>query len=265
MLSNVFLKSLRDQRRSFTFWAIGVTGLTILTVLFYPAISKTTEFSEILAESEALAQIFSGGFTDITSPDGYLNSQLFSLLVPILLLIFSINLGSGYIAGEEGRGTLDLLLSNPITRTRVLAQKLAAMVVATAALGVVLWLSIVIGALMVDMDIRALRVLEACVSGVLLGTAFGAVALALGAATGKRGIAIGVSGAVALVAYLINSMAPLVEGLEQAVKVSPFHYYIGADPLANGLDPVHVAVLVLVTTALSLFANYAFNRRDLGV
>ena len=34
MLRNVFLKSLRDQRRSLMFWGIGVAALSLLTILF---------------------------------------------------------------------------------------------------------------------------------------------------------------------------------------------------------------------------------------
>ena len=138
MLRNVFLKSLRDQRRSLMFWAIGVAALSIVTVLFYPIVKDVPEVSKLFEDSETLARVFAGGFTDLTSPEGYLNSQLYSLLVPILFLIFTIGQGSGAIAGEEEKGTLDILLSNPTTRLQVLIQKFAAMVAETSVLAFVL-------------------------------------------------------------------------------------------------------------------------------
>ena len=126
MLNNVFLKTLRDHRKSFFFWAIGTSALTILTILFYPMVSDVPELSEIFDEESAVAMLFAGGFTDMTSPEGFLNSQLFAMLIPLLLIIFSISRCSDAIATEEDRGTLDVLLSYPISRLRVISEKLMA-------------------------------------------------------------------------------------------------------------------------------------------
>ena len=265
MLRNVFLKSLRDQRRSLMFWGIGVAALALLTVLFYPSVKDVPEFSQLFEETEALARVFAGGFTDLTSPEGYLNSQLYSLLVPILFLIFAISRGSGAIAGEEEKGTLDILLSNPTTRLQVLIQQFAAMVVATSVLAFVLWLSVVIGGAIVDMDLSLWRTAQVTLSAMLLGVLFGTLALMLGSAFGKRGLSTGIAGALAVGTYFICALAPLAEGLEPVEKVFPFYYYIGADPLSNGLDLAHVGVLIAMTIALLIIAIVTFERRDLAV
>jgi ABC-2 type transport system permease protein len=265
MLRNVFLKSLRDQRRSLMFWGIGVAALSLVTALFYPSFKEVPELSELFEQSEALARVFAGGFTDLTSPEGYLNSQLYSLLGPILFLIFTIGQGSGAIAGEEEKGTLDIMLSNPTTRLQVLIQKFAALAVATSVLALVLWLSVVIGGAIVDMDLSLWRTAQATFSGLLLGVLFGALALMLGSASGKRGLSTGIAGALALGTYFIYALVPLVDGLESAEKVFPFYYYIGADPLTNGLNLAHAAVLIGITAALLAVAIVTFERRDLAV
>ena len=265
MLRNVFLKSLRDQRRSLMFWGIGVAALSLVTVLFYPSVKEVPDFSKIFEESETLARVFAGGFTDLASPEGYLNSQLYSLLVPILFLIFTIAQGSGAIAAEEEKGTLDILLSNPTTRLQVLIHKFAALVVATIVLGSVFWLSVVIGGAIVDMDLSLWRTAQATLSGVLLGVLFGALALMLGSAFGKRGLSTGIAGALAVGTYFMYAFAPLVEGLEPLEKLFPFYYYIGADPLANGLNLAHAAVLIGITAVLLVVAIITFERRDLAV
>ena len=265
MLRNVFLKSLRDQRWSLMFWGIGVAALSLLTVLFYPSIKDVPELSELFDESDAIARVFAGGFTNLNSPEGYLNSQLYSLLVPILFLIFTIGRGSGAIAGEEEKGTLDILLSNPTTRLQVLIQQFAAMVIATSVLAFVLWLSVVIGGAIVDMDLSLWRTAQATLSGALLGVLFGTLALMLGSASGKRGLSTGIAGALAVGTYFMYALAPLVEGLEPVEKVFPFYYYIGADPLTNGLNLVHAGVLIGITAALLAVAIVTFERRDLAV
>ena len=265
MLRNVFIKSIRDQRRSLIFWGLGVSLLSFLTILFYPSIKDVPEFSELFQDTEVLTRMFAGGFTDLTSPEGYLNSQLYALLVPVLFLMFTIGQGSGAIAGEEEKGTLDLLLSYSTMRLQVLLQKFAAMVVATAVLAILLWLSVVIGGAIVEMDLSPWRAAEATLSGFLLGILFGVLALMLGSAFGKRGLSTGIAGAIAVGTYFIYALAPLVDGLQPLEKVSPFYFYISADPLTTGLNLVHAAVLMAVTAAFLAVAIVTFERRDLAV
>ena len=265
MLRYIFTKTLSDQRKSFMFWVIGVAVLSLITVLFYPSFSEAEELNDLFQDSDALSRVFAGDVTDLTSPEGFLNSQLYALFVPILFLVFAIGQGSGAIAGEEERGTLDVLLSYPTTRLQVLAHKFAAMVVSLAVLAFVLWLSVVVGGLIVSMDMSAWKTAQMTVSGLLLGVVFGALAMTLGSALGKRGMSVGITGAVAITAYFVYALAPLVEGLEFAEKISPFYYYIGADPLTNGLDLVHAAVLVVLSGVLMAVAMVTFERRDLAV
>jgi ABC-2 type transport system permease protein len=115
------------------------------------------------------------------------------------------------------------------------------------------------------MDLSPWRTAQVTLSSTLLGVLFGALALMLGSAFGKRGLSTGIAGALAIGTYFIYALAPLVEGLEPAEKLSPFYYYIGADPLTNGLDPAHAAVLIGWTAALLAVASVTFEGRDLAV
>ena len=146
MLRNVFLKTLRDQRRSLLWWGIGLVVLAAFTIAFYPSIANAPGFDSILDEMpEALARAFLGEVTDLTSPQGYLNSQLFVFFLPLLFLVYAVGKGSSTIAGEEESGTLDLLLSYPLARWRVVLDKFAAIIAITLVLAFVFWLTLVIG------------------------------------------------------------------------------------------------------------------------
>ncbi len=265
MLRNVFLKSLRDQRRSFTWWAIGLVALTLFTVLFYPALGDAPELNELLGDEDSLIRAFVGNIDDLTSPEGFLNSQLYFLLVPILLLVFAVAGGSGAIAGEEEKGTLDLLFSHPVRRSVVVLQKIGALILSTLALAALIGITVAIGALLVDMDISPGGVASVTISSALLGLFFGALAFAIGCATGRRGTTLGITGAAAVLTYFVNALQPVVDILEPARFVTPFYYYIGADPLNNGLDLLHAAVLVAATALLTLVAVASFERRDIAV
>lgn len=242
-----------------------MAALFLITMLFYPSVKTAAGLDEIINQiPEALLKAFVGDFLDFTSPEGYLNSQLFQMMLPLLLLIYSIRLGSNATAGEEEQGTMDLLLAHPLMRRRLVLDKAVAMAASTAVLASATWIGMWVGIAVVGMQIGVLRTVEATFSGLLLALAFGSLALAVGAATGRKGMATGVSVAIAVATYFLNALAPLVKGLQPFRKLSPFHYYIGGDPLTHGLNLAHAAVLAGIALACLIIAVVAFQRRDVG-
>ena len=92
MLRNVLLKTLRDYRRSFLWWGIGLVGLALYMAWFYPSIrdraDALAEYMKVLPE----ALLASMGITigaDLYSAEGYLSSYLFAFMVPMLFLIIT--------------------------------------------------------------------------------------------------------------------------------------------------------------------------------
>jgi len=266
VLRNVFLKSLRDLRRSFAWWTVGLAGYVALIASVYPTVRDNPDL-EKLVESypEALkAFVAFGGQFDFTSAAGYLGSELFSFMMPALFLVAAVGHGAGTLAGEEERGTIDLLLSSPLSRTRVALEKLAAMCVELAALGVVLWLALWVGARAFSMEVSVAHLASATALLVVLALAYGAIAFMVAAATGRKTLAIGLTVALAVGAYLVNSLASLVEVLEPFQKATPFYHYAVADPLRQGLDPWHTLFLIAVGAVATAGGVLLFDRRDLA-
>ncbi|MEO7870139.1 MAG: ABC transporter permease subunit [Candidatus Limnocylindria bacterium] len=264
MLRTIATKVLRDSWRGLLFWNLGIAALAFLTVGSYPAIRDNPELNQFM-ESLPEAVLALIGESDLVSPAGYLNSQLFGSIVPLLFLFYAVGAGAAAIAGEEETGTLDLLLANPVSRTRVLLEKAAAMLLGLVIIGFSLWVVTMAGALLVDMEIGAGRLAEVIVSAILFGFLMGSLALAVGASAGSRGLSIGIAAAVGIAAYLVQSLAALVEFLEPVARISPFYFYYEADPLRNGIDPLHAGVLAGTSLVLVVLALIGFNRRDLRV
>jgi ABC-2 type transport system permease protein len=266
VLGSVFAKSLRDLRRSFAWWSLGLAGYVALIVAVYPTIRDNPDLNRLVESyPDALkAFIAFGGQLDYTSAAGYLGSELFAFMIPALFLVASVGNGAGSIAGEEERGTLDLLLSAPLSRTRVAVEKLAAMCGELVGLGLVLWLALWIGARTFGMDVSSAHLAAAVVVLVVLAAAYGSIAFMLAAATGRKALAIGVTVALAVAAYLVNSLASLVDALERFRTLSPFYHYAAGDPLREGLDPWHTLFLLVVGGAAAVVGVVLFARRDVG-
>jgi ABC-2 type transport system permease protein len=267
MLRRIGTKALYDQRRSLVGWAIGLGALVLLSVAFYPSVrADARSFRQLLEQiPPALRAIFLGRVADLASPAGYLDGRLFAFTAPVLFLVYAIGVGSRAVAGEEEDGTLDLLLSLPVTRRRVVLEKMGALVAGLGALTAVLWLSLVALGPPFQVTVGVGGITAACVSLFLLALVHGALALAVGAARGSRGLAVAVPVVVAAAGFLLDSLASLVEALRAVRVLSPFYLYAASRPLERGLDAVHVAALLAATAVLVALGAWRFERRDVGV
>jgi ABC-2 type transport system permease protein len=263
VLHSVFERSVHDQRRALVGWAIGVALYTAMVVAVYPTIRDRPDVQRVIDDyPEALRKLFS--IRDIGSPAGFLNGYLLSVMIPLLLIIYAVLVGGDATAGEEERRTIDLLLANPISRTRVLLEKLGGLAAGTSLLGLSLYMTVVVLAPAVGLHVPYMRLAEATVAMVLVAVEFGAIAVLFGAATGRRGVARGTAAAIAASSYLLSSLSTMVGGLRPWRLASPYYHAIGTDPMRHGLDPVHWAVLIASTAFLALAAGWWFDRRDLA-
>ena len=262
MLDSVALKTLRDARRSLLWWSLGIAGMVAMLVAVYPTIRDNPALNRLVKNyPEALkAFIGFGGAIDYASAAGYLGIELFSFMIPLLLLVAAIGAGARAIAGEEETGTLELLLSCPISRSRLVLEKAAALVAELALLGAALLLSLWIGARAAGMAISLAHLAAATASAVLLALLYGALALLVGAATGRRALS-----AAAVAAYLVSSLAPLVHALDAVKVVSPFYHYAASDPLRHGLGAGHALLLLGGAALVTVLAPLALERRDVGI
>jgi len=264
LLRNVFTKTIRDLRWP-TFWvALGMGAMTGYFALLFPTYSKIMDMNALLAKMGPMAKIFGSSIGDASTLIGFLHFELFSMMLPAGMIAFAAGIASGFTAGEESRGTIDVLLSYPVPRRRLVLEKSLAIVIACSVVAAATGIFAVVGAALSASELPVGPLSAALALVVLLGLAFGAIALAISAATGNRAAAIGVSVALMIAMYLIDALANIVDGLNTIRPLSLFKYYAGHDPLRYGLDLGDTAVLATVTAVFVVIALVAFERRDLA-
>jgi ABC-2 type transport system permease protein len=266
MISRVFAKTLRERLRAFRWWCLGTLGFVALYGSVYPSISGNQSLNKLIKNYPQALKGFVGfgGNLDIASGAGYLGSEVFSVWGPIVLLAVAISAGSSALAGEEERGTLDLLLSLPLSRSRCLLEKLAALVCEVFALAFVLWILLLVVSYSAGMGVSAGNLGAAVLALLLFALGFGALALAIGAATGRRALAIGLSATLAVASDVINALAPLASWLGSVKLASPFYYYTHGDPLRHGVDASDALILFAIAVVFAAAAPLLFRRRDLA-
>ena len=158
---------------------------------------------------------------------------------------------------------MSLLLANPIPRRQVVLETTLAMGIYAVVIGLAVFAGTALGSIIAGLGVSIANLAAASLLGTLLGLAFGALALALGGLTGRARIATyGTIGAAASM-QLLNGFLTANDDLAGWAKLTPFHYYLGGDPLNAGLDIVHAGVLAGLAAVLVLVAVATFDRRDL--
>lgn len=264
-LRSVGLKSIRDQRQSLLWWSGGVALMSALVIMLYPSIDGGAELEALFEQMPPAIQAMMGEQIDLSTAAGYLDLRMFTAIAPIIFLVYGIGRGTAAIAGEERRGTMDLLLSHPVKRWRIVIENAVATLFGLAVIGFALWAGLVIGGLIMDVDFSFARAGQATFMGILLGMVYGTLALAVGGLTGQTGRAIGISAAIGIGTYFLHSLAPLVDWLEPFRILSPFYYYIGHSAMLQGFNAAYALVLSLISLILIAIATVAFQRRDVQV
>jgi ABC-2 type transport system permease protein len=258
VLRSVLGKTLRDQRRSLLFWGLGFLAMIFLYVSPYQAF-----VDQGILDMTGGTIYETIGFDP--SPAGYLRGTVFGILGPILLTMAAATYGARAIAGEEEAGTLDLLLAHPVSRARLVLERFAALVTTVLLLGLIIWIALVAATTVAEMDIPLDLLAQAVLGLALVALTFGALALAVGAAVGRRSVVLGVTAALAVLSYIAFTFAPSVDALSFLEPLSPFTWFLQQNPLIDGLDPGGLALLVAVPLVLGALAVPALQRRDVGV
>jgi ABC-2 type transport system permease protein len=249
------------RRKALVGFTVGLALYVLVVVVLYPSFKNSSELDNLTKNSPGVASLF-GISGSLTSPVGWMNANVWVNFFPLILLLLTIGYGASAIAGQEKDGPLELVLSLPFSRRRVVLQKVAALCVQAAILCGLTLLTVLAGRWF-DLRFGTWEVITASVGVLLLGIDFGLLALAIGAATGNRGLALGIASAAAAASYLVSSMAPVVAWLDPARYVSLFYWSVGNNQLQYGLRAGGLGVLVGVALLLAVLADRLFESHDL--
>lgn len=252
------------RRWSTMWWSVAVAGFIFVNMVFYPTFKdQAAELEKSFADlPDAALQLF-GGSADFFSPVGFLNSQIFFLMLPLMLTILAISLGSSLIAREEQDKTLELLLARSISRGRLLGAKALAGTLILSAVALAGIIVTIICAKIFGVDVGTVSILVAGLSCWLLALSTGAIAYLLTSTGRARSAALGIAALVGIGGYLISSLAGTVDWLKVPAKLFPFHYY-QPEAILNGIyDWVYLLFPVAVIALCAVGAHLAFRRRDI--
>lgn len=263
MLDNIFLKTLRDQLVPIFWWSAGFIFLSIYLSYFFPYMSDNSAIFKMVDSLPPVIKNLIGDVEFVSTPAGFFNLQPFSYFAPIMILFYSVSRGVGVVAGEIENGTLDLLLSKPVSRSGVIFQKVLSISLAMGIIHIFFFLGMVLGLALFKIDLNIIRLAEAIISLYMLSISFLTISVTAGIIFLNKKKAVGLVSGYAFISLLINAYAPAVNSFQIARIFSPFYYNSGNSPILNGLDLSHLMIQVFISVFFLITSILIFKKRDL--
>lgn len=251
---------LRLRRRGTFGYAVGMAIYVFVIVALYPTFKDDVSLNDFTTGNPTLAALF-GATGSLTSPVGWMNANVYSNFLPLIVLVITLGYGAGCVAGQDEAGTLSLVVTLPRTRRAILWQKAAVLALVALPTVVAVWAVALVGRAL-ELTIDPWHLTGTTLTVLLLGIDFGVLAMLIGAITGTRGEALGISSGVAAAMYLISSLAPVTDWIKPLRFLSLFYWAIGNGQLEDGITIGQVGVLVAVAVVMLAFAVTAFDRLD---
>lgn len=117
-----------DHRAALGGWCVGTVAYVALIAAIYPSLAGSGSLDQLVSKDpDALKSLFGiSGNGSLSSGAGFLDAELFSFMLPLLVLVLAIGSGVRTFAGEEDAGRLELILAYPVRRRYAVLAKGAA-------------------------------------------------------------------------------------------------------------------------------------------
>ena len=259
MLADITGLELRLRRRSTIGYAAGMTVYTLIIVALYPSFKNSTSLNSL---SGSTAAALFGVNGQLTSPGGWLNANIYGNFFPLIMLLLTIGYGAACLAGQDEAGTLALVTALPFPRRAIVFQKVSAMALQAVFLAAAVTVCVLIGRGF-QLAVSPGHAVAVSAAVALMGLDFGLVTMAVGAATSRRGTALGAGAALAAASYLLSALAPTVPGIRPGRYLSLLYWSAGNDQISRGVSIGDFTVLIVVGLAIVCATVAVFHRADL--
>src|SRR6266516_2671126 len=270
MFRTVWSKTLREYRVAILGWGIGL-GL-LLCAEFASATSLDPATLSTVGQLAHMIRLF-GDPLAFTTAAGYVTFRDFGIFLPLLLCIWTLLAGARLLRGEEERGSLEVLLSIPRSRLRVLLEKIAALITALVLIAILITTGGVVGEASAHTTVDLTGMLLAVLNMILLALLFSLLALFLSQVLSSRAAAAGWAGLLLGLSYVLDGTGHIVENalwVQWLQHLSPFFYYHASKPLlpwytpTHGFNPGACLLLLALSIVFALASMPIFARRDIG-
>jgi ABC-2 type transport system permease protein len=245
------VRDLYERRVSLLIWTAGLSALGAIFVVLTKSIVKP-----LLAIPE-LAPYFA------IFVNGNIYASFFGFIwfgfAELLMAGFAITNVARWTA-EDSDGRLELVLSKPVSRARVVVERLIALMLGALLIAAVSAVAVGIEAHYQSIDLSSRRLAEASLLLVPFTLVFGTVGALLASRIPRA--TVGILGAFAFASYLTVQLGPIFKLPVWVQDVSAFKLY--GQPLTAGIDQAGLVVMLVIVIVGLVASAMVMERRDIG-
>ncbi len=253
---------LRQGKLSLIIWTASIAFLLMVCVFLFP---------EIKGEMESIGAVFAsmGSFTAAFGMDqlnfgtltGFyaiecgnvlgLGGAFFASLIAVLAL-----------SKEEKDRTAEFLLTHPVSRVRIITEKLLAVMLQIVMMNAIILALSLISMKMIGEEIPWKEILRMHIAYLVMQVELAGICFGISAFLRRGSIGIGLG--FAAIMYFLNLIANMTESMEFLKYLTPFGYTDSADIISNGSLDIPLMALGMLYGAVGIAAAYAkYSRKDI--
>ncbi|MBC8099205.1 MAG: ABC transporter permease subunit [Armatimonadetes bacterium] len=270
MTGTVLRETLRRNVRGTLYWALGFAAYGWMSMVILPDRSALAQYVSLMQSMpSSMMQVF--GLEDasvLASPEGFLGFSYF-LYMMVVLVVYAVLMGLNITANDEDSGIMDIVLSLPLPRWRVIAEKFAAYAVLMTVIVLLGHVGLLIGMQLNPFaaGIDPNKLLAGTLNMLPSGWMVLAVTALIATIVRRRGTAAALAGVFVAASYLLDTLGSSANSAagDALRAVSFFKYYDATHVLATGLVFTSFVGVIVVAGVVLAGAVLMFQRRDIAV
>ena len=259
----VFKHELRQGRSSLIIWTAAISFMLGVCIVIYPEMStQMGDISAMFADMGSFSQAFGMDRINFGEFLGFFGVECGNVL-GLGGAFFAALLGISALAKEEKEHTAEFLLTHPVSRTRVITEKLSAVIAQIVILNLAVIAVTALSVLIIgeEADIKTFALLF--LSFFLMQLEVAAVTFGISAFLRRGSLGIGLG--LAAVFYFMNIVANLIDETKFLKYITPFGYTESADIIADGaLNGGYLAVGMALAAIGVILAFWKYGRKDIS-
>ena len=259
----IFKQELKSQKLSMLIWSLSIGLLVAACVMMYP---------DMQDQMDGVNDMFSsmGNFTEAFGMDQLNFGTLLGFyaveggnMLGIGGAFFAAIIGITALMKEERDRTAEFLLTHPVSRTKIISEKLVSTFAIIVILNVIVLLCAVLSIKMIDEEIFWEELLIFHLAYLLMQFEIAGICFGISAFIKKSGLGIGIG--IAGLMYLLNIIANITEDAEFLKYITPFGFTEGSDIINNKEITLEYLIPGMIIMVICIVIGYVkYSKKDIS-
>ena len=260
---NILKQEIRSQKTAIIIWSLAIGLLIAVCVLMYPDMkSQMSDVNEMFSSMGNFTAAFGMDQLNFGTLIGFYAVEGGNIL-GIGGAFFAAIIGISVLMKEERDRTAEFLLTHPVSRIRVITEKLISTFTILIILNAVVFICSVSSILIIDEEMIWKELILFHLAYLLLQFEIVGICFGLSAFIKRAGLGIGIG--IAGLMYLLNIVANISDSAKFLKYITPFGYTEASDIINNGRISVNYLIPGMIMMVVGIIIGYIkYNNKDIA-